>query len=284
MNILVIGNGFDIAHGLKTSYKNFLLFIRTFSRCYQANIEHAVLSWSDKDDTSYVEWILDLLRESDRNEIYHEVVSELHKMIDNNLWIEHFNQVEIQEGWVDFEKEISRVVHAIDRASKDPKTLLDKNTGKFASTIEEYAYNILSLVDGCGVAIMGMTRISELKKRLLDDLNKATRALEIYLSYYVEDEQLRHGMGTIARLDVVSSLKIDRVLSFNYTDTYERLYGIPDSNIQYDYIHGKAKKGLNAYTCNLVLGIDEYLDLEDRDIRNDYIEFKKFYQRIFKRT
>lgn len=26
MNILVIGNGFDLAHGLKTTYKDFLIF------------------------------------------------------------------------------------------------------------------------------------------------------------------------------------------------------------------------------------------------------------------
>ncbi len=30
MNILVIGNGFDIAHGLPTTYKDFLKFIEKF--------------------------------------------------------------------------------------------------------------------------------------------------------------------------------------------------------------------------------------------------------------
>lgn len=33
-----------------------------------------------------------------------------------------------------------------------------------------------------------------------------------------------------------------------------------------------------------MLGIDEYLTGERKDQDNEYIEFKKFYQRIFKRT
>ena len=32
MNILIIGNGFDLAHGLKTSYRDFLNY------CYEKNI------------------------------------------------------------------------------------------------------------------------------------------------------------------------------------------------------------------------------------------------------
>lgn len=35
MNILVIGNGFDIEHGIPSSYKNFLDFIRAYIRVYE---------------------------------------------------------------------------------------------------------------------------------------------------------------------------------------------------------------------------------------------------------
>ncbi len=37
-------------------------------------------------------------------------------------------------------------------------------------------------------------------------------------------------------------------------------------------------------TCDLVLGIEEYLTNEDKDKDNEFIEFKKFYQRIYKGT
>lgn len=32
MNILVIGNGFDIAHGIPSSYKNFLDFVIAYKK------------------------------------------------------------------------------------------------------------------------------------------------------------------------------------------------------------------------------------------------------------
>ncbi len=77
-------------------------------------------------------------------------------------------------------------------------------------------------------------------------------------------------------------MNIDKVLSFNYTNTYERLYG--NSEVEYDYIHGKINIEHDIETCDLALGIDEYLTGERKDQDNEYIEFKKFYQRIFKRT
>ena len=43
MNILVIGNGFDLAHGFPTTYKNFLEFTDVFKRyipiCKKEEIE-----------------------------------------------------------------------------------------------------------------------------------------------------------------------------------------------------------------------------------------------------
>ena len=50
------------------------------------------------------------------------------------------------------------------------------------------------------------------------------------------------------------------------------------------YIHGKAKKDNTIDDCDLVLGIEEYLEGNDRQKDNEYIEFKKFYQRIYKGT
>ncbi len=56
-------------------------------------------------------------------------------------------------------------------------------------------------------------------------------------------------------------------------------------SIEYDYIHGKVKSNGNIKTCSLVLGIEEYLsDEEDKRKDNEYIQFKKFYQRIVKKT
>ena len=89
---------------------------------------------------------------------------------------------------------------------------------------------------------------------------------------------------SIKRIPAIEKLNIDRVLSFNYSDTYEKWYGTNKTGIEYDYIHGKAGVGNDMDTCNLVLGIEEYLEEPSKTFDNEFIEFKKFYQRIFKRT
>lgn len=54
MNILVIGNGFDLAHGLPTKYMDFLLFCKIiFNIAEESHIERLI----PKDDKSYEKWI-----------------------------------------------------------------------------------------------------------------------------------------------------------------------------------------------------------------------------------
>ena len=119
--------------------------------------------------------------------------------------------------------------------------------------------------------------INQIKESLLNDLNRLTRCLEIYLSKSIENTGIKY------KLNHIDGLRIDHVLSFNYTHTFERVYG-EYKRIQYDYIHGEAKEFGDIEECNLILGIDEYLDDLQRDKDTQFIELKKFYQRIYKRT
>lgn len=75
----------------------------------------------------------------------------------------------------------------------------------------------------------------------------------------------------------------DKILSFNYTNTYARLYDKYGS-AEYCYIHGKANITNSIITNNMVLGIDEYLTEDRKNKDTDFIAFKKFYQRIYKET
>lgn len=112
----------------------------------------------------------------------------------------------------------------------------------------------------------------------MTDLNRLIRCLEIYLSDYIKIEDCQP-------LKVIQDLKIDGVISFNYTNTFEVLYERNlDKKPEYDYIHGKASLDSNVNECNMVLGIDEYLQGEQRDKDNEFIQFKKFFQRIYKGT
>ena len=51
--ILIIGNGFDLAHGLPTKYEHFLKFMYSFIEYKTAKEEGKELGWNDGEDVSY---------------------------------------------------------------------------------------------------------------------------------------------------------------------------------------------------------------------------------------
>lgn len=123
----------------------------------------------------------------------------------------------------------------------------------------------------------------EIRNKLLDDLNKLIRALEIYLCEFVETKEIKKKSPDI------NGLEIDFILSFNCTHIFSKLYEVSiiseqeESNLV-DYIHGEANINNTIETNNMVLGIDEYLSDDRKNFDVEFIAFKKFYQRIYKQT
>ena len=132
----------------------------------------------------------------------------------------------------------------------------------------------------------------EIRDRLYNDLNKLIRALEIYLTDYVEKEECNCVLPDIQEIvkenvkgaDGEEQIKYCKVLSFNYTNTYERLY-LDKQQIQnsIDYIHGKAKLFNTVENNNMVLGIDEYLTDERKDRETEFIALRNFIREFIKR-
>ena len=83
--------------------------------------------------------------------------------------------------------------------------------------------------------------------------------------------------------DIKNLPYLDKILSFNYTCAYQRIYG-EHPFLEFDYVHGKADLRNDIQSTNMVLGIDEYLEGDARDKDLEFIEFKKFFQRIHKET
>lgn len=109
------------------------------------------------------------------------------------------------------------------------------------------------------------------------ELERLIRALEIYIAKFVGDIKI------VQKNPDIEKLNPNCVLSFNYSDTYEKNYG-GGKNIECVYIHGKADINKNVKNSNLVLGIDEYLEDGGKDKELIFLTFKKFYQRIYKST
>ena len=286
MNILIIGNGFDLAHGLKTTYRDFLEFANNYiSEEYPliklkwTRIENNGHSWIDEIEgkISFIKSTIDLHNQNNAK------FKEIEYLVNGNVWIDYFNKKNIDQGWIDFENEISNVVKRFDRIRKNfiqdeendgnDYQLSDSQKMLIADILSVHKEHLTFDLMHCGFEIF-----DRLKDILLFDLNRLTRCLEIYLSEFLE--------GKPEPLSIIDKLDIQKVLSFNYTDTYRRLYdkNESESSIKYDYIHGKAKPESTIDECNMIIGIEEYLNDYEMDKDNAFIEFKKFYQRIYKRT
>lgn len=118
MNILVLGNGFDLAHGLPTKYEHFLEFVDIYKKYRNILIpgESRKSAW-EKEEGLRQEFLLYLANLCDQKK---KIFAELAEMISENIWIDYFLSVFTQmkqagrEGWIDFESEIARVIQTLD--------------------------------------------------------------------------------------------------------------------------------------------------------------------------
>lgn len=105
MNILVLGNGFDLAHKLPTAYEDFLNFTDAFIE-YKNKGNIFVAEASPKTKSS----LKDLFNRESTDAEAQSIIREMEKSITDNVWITHFKNIKIGQGWVDFENEISSIV------------------------------------------------------------------------------------------------------------------------------------------------------------------------------
>lgn len=278
MNILVIGNGFDLAHGLPTTYKDFLAFTDEFIK-FEKSYLNGLYVFSDE-TRKFEEYLYELIitrRDVGQDKDAENLINELKDLIQDNMWLKHFHEVRIKQGWVDFESEISRIIQTLD--SVRLQILAGKERGELVTSILKPQRDVLQEFSVDNTAIESLTFVNKTKERLEKDLNRLIRCLEIYLCDYIGNIKIEKKHPDI------EAINADYVLSFNYTNTYERVYEDKTiKSIEYDYIHGKAELFHDIESCNMVIGIDEYLDDYRKDKDNEFIQFKKFYQRIYKKT
>ena len=115
MNILLLGNGFDLYHNLPTKYINFLntvIFLKNNSLVNIKTIGDIFccekLNSRDKEIyKSYNEY----KEIYDRVEIDLNDLNDLIKLAENNMWFSYLSSsLEKDMTWIDFEKEISAVI------------------------------------------------------------------------------------------------------------------------------------------------------------------------------
>ena len=293
--ILIIGNGFDIAHGLPTRYTDFMIFVNTYRDIYEKSTQELMLYerittlWMTTENSHFkesIQMIRDLIiSDYQKRKVINEVVTiksendELFQAAKDNIWLNYFSRLlESEAGrtdffeklflknkkkrtgrWIDFEAEMSLIIQLLETENKPTVVSFEKvqlNLPK--NTSEELAEKI-----NCFNKVIDVANEKELINKLKNDLENMRNLLSFYLREFVEK-------STPKKLSIIERINPDHVISFNYTDTCERIYNFQNVH----YIHGECKKN------NIVLGIDECLKGEEKDTKTDCLDFKKFFQRV----
>jgi len=302
-NVLLVGNGFDLAHGLVTKYEHFLYLMKNWDEFYDAFQKER--KRSEKQDTQCIKTgnkfyeisIFDLVENPEKtidkyirnaskmNEVH---IIKLGNIIKNNSWTKYYCCCEAEiDGWIDFEREICPVINLFEKIFQNDYVINEdivfdgKGTGidysnftskdlEIAKQFDKYVY--------CNRYRLTVTQnyISRnygvLKKKIIADLRKEFEefvgAFEIYLHEFV------YKNADIKTLEQIKNLDINSVISFNYTLT-EKLYGITNQDVH--HLHGKIREDLTHGKNNMIMGLSEASEQN-----MDFIYFVKYFQRIQK--
>lgn len=270
MNILVLGNGFDLAHGLKTSYKNFLDAVEITDTLIKCSNKEGVKIWNSYNKTKIPQCLCEKLDVIVADKRYKTIeLSLFHRYWSDNFWFKYF--IDKPEGtWIDFERDIKEVCQSIEKKIYNEGMIrkLDEKIDIDKEFIDYVKYlNRKEEVDSFG----GLLQVLE------GDLNHVIDSLDIYINKFINKQECEEISPNIISLD------IDKVISFNYSMTYQNYYNVAP-NIECDYIHGEAGKQRNFEVSNLVLGYDETKENINENMVSTLVSFKKYYQRVLKGT
>lgn len=291
MNMLIIGNGFDLAHDRPTKYEHFLQFlelIRRTRRSYENEREFTASMNTEQLSDHVRNYILSAFQSRiPKVNAYADnkkpLIQEIYRCLDENVWYSYFQDIHSKnkmrgKDWIDFESEIRDIIKFFDNIFDDLYKPIPENLGRF----DGYNDKIRSFLITFTQHNKHKSRESDYKDTCVDfiektyqDLEKLIRCLEIYL-----DDCLGEMDITCYSPDI-RELEIDSVLSFNYTAIPTNIYA---SLTNTHHIHGRANRDRPAEENNMVLGVNEYWEGKDKDIHTSFNLYKKFVQRIIKET
>lgn len=266
--ILILGNGFDLAHGLPTSYKDFL----GFCECVECIFDIKISNISEVDFINYlsknwksnkeniqknIEIIQNKILEAfkSREEIdktndeiiyktENKVIDKIYNLIKENFWYLYFQsiyqdiQINFGQNWVDFESEIKYLIKDIDEYSDNDLTADFYNivenikTEKKSPKLNKIRINKNEVkISKYQPDLSQCKTIQDFRDRIEKDLKKLIRALELYFSVFVEDKDI---MDNIKPIELANAKIEDEKFIFNFEDV--------DYVINFNYTNTYEKK------------------------------------------
>ncbi len=278
MNILIIGNGFDIAHNLPTAYTDFLKVFKPDEGVSFSNTIETM-----KNGIPCKQYYQDLVDEhiEDIKKVDSSKIREIENVLKYNVWAKYYASSEAEiNGWIDFEREMLPVFNAFRYVFDHVESVYDYEGKKYASIrisdellrkklilFDKYIEKNSDYKDCVRVThnYVGIT-YGLYREKILSDLKSE---LDVFIGTF-----FTYLFEFVSKMEVkvdpvIASIEADAIISFNYTTTeaqYENLR--TDRNY---HVHGSINEA-----DSLVMGVNKVPDDEKRD----FIYFEKFFQRI----
>jgi len=303
MDILLLGNGFDLYHKLPTKYINFLNTVNflkdNFNETNMTTIGKVFnderLSGTDNEIRECYEEYYSIYSNFPLNI---DGVKELIDLANKNVWFKYLCKLTNKDiTWIDFEKEIEKVVFAFEHYLENEYieqlnfSNLFAHEANIVRTFNFFYY--ISAEDLVGNTKMHKLKINEqfmvqdpLNKKLYLSKDKVisflynqlidlAKMLKLYLRDFVDVVVKRFKNVNIID-EYIDLSQVHDVVSLNYTHTFENIYCKEiDRNIY--HIHGDVD-------TNIVLGINSNEKDNLENVNTDFLCFKKYYQRVFYKT
>ena len=305
MNTLLLGNGFDLNHMFPTHYLNFLNtvhFLVNTDRCKLSSIGHVFGDDELQGKDGFIKKCYIV-----HKDVYNTISLDKEKLEQivltarDNLWFNYLvKSVPENINWIDFEKEIIRVIEAFTNFFENTNFQLVNgevtfNFGELQSGEDKYIIksfpfffdkidnglqrnaDFAKICDEClREKLSGSGTLHLCQEEIIETLYLSLRdfadLLKMYLDMFVDAvSQEYKSRGTRPQFDSLPFA--DRVYSFNYTNTYEALYR---PNIL-EHIHGNTN-------TDIVLGVNPDDNDEINSIDTSFLLFKKYFQRTFYST
>lgn len=320
MNILIVGNGFDLSHYLPTKYDHFMDVMgaiekkNTGEKAKDLSI-HTVDEWMKEIDSLFdkrakesepnYRMSFDKLFSETRDEKFIEKTKEyyltenveinakdvlkLQYRLELNCWYRYFkDHVQEVKTWIDFEQKIEEVllsfvqmipfIEQINGKSEYafPLRLFENTVGKrnisvldsfhlFENKGMHIGFNAKFCYGGNDKNGMNLSSFLEFSHKQLEEF------IEIF-NLYLEIVVGQLFQSRMIDIDAEWSYP-DKIFSFNYTNTYQRLH----DSVDVEYLHGSC----GEYQ-NIVLGVS---DLEGESLKKiKAYGFTKYHQKLFKDT
>lgn len=186
MNILLIGNGFDLAHGLPTRYVDFINFIKFTHDVKEYYPERSMLELGTESNLN--EKLIKFLSRNSINLI--DSISEIIYLTHDNGWSEHLEEkVENNKGWIDFESEISNMIKCLDNYKRGYNNNFEQPRVIAINFLNKFGYDV-------ALNPIGRNKNFIIDKYVINDINKhlnnLIKALEIYLENFVQKLEVEY--------------------------------------------------------------------------------------------